>query len=738
MTALSRRPQIVEEGDEEDLTPKIGQWYWYRHDVELRVEQAECSPSEWDAGTIWSKKAKGSPEIRTISRETETLVCVIDLGSNYAQAQGRQIKDDYRTATGWRIHFDRFAETTRRESDPQRVLDEGRLAAQRKLNALMDDVKEITRRLGLADSVALPAATDTTLATISDGTEPNRYKAELKLAKETTLPDLFKEIEIASADLSSWLTATMIPMRAQAAKGKEAIAQIDERIFSVELYAGLTEEVECVHEGTPAAYHEKIHLIQGLRYMDEECLVHYEAGGMDFKKISEFDKWLCKPHVFARLFPYPRTVCAFKVRRHQKDYNDEISLSPWICFVVGEWHTLNSKTFLYIRNGERLYRLATDVQFKERLFPNSSEQILASRQVWVDPSYNRVLSDEDYQALKDKEIAEYERKFAEWKAYKRSERKLSFAHAKTTKAYEKSHKRWKLAFFNAAEDCKDAGRVWTSQMKRDWLRKHPEPEEPKSLPYRSEPRENYTHRSYDRVDPDSVQYDDMMDKVRAAVKQYNKIAILLQGLLDRSPVLHPHPGWKLFSETGLQQAVTLVFDTDRAIVAGEAPDFEAYRTKLNAQLQLGDYTVGQQRYWGEQEAKKASFHQVGYRDYYKPYGNDGPGDVARVVALSRDKKTAHYEWMRERLRVPKRSWFRTKPISNEIKCHLSVPVDRLLNVSAYKPGDFHIFFDDPRTRQDYLQWAPMLLRAEDWHAERGRDANAEQSAVSKKRRKKKS
>lgn len=29
-----------------------------------------------------------------------------------------------------------------------------------------------------------------------------------------------------------------------------------------------------------------------------------------------------------------------------------------------------------------------------------------------------------------------------------------------------------------------------------------------------------------------------------------------------------------------------------------------------------------------------------------------------------------------------------------------------------------MFFDDPRTREQYLQWAPVLLTAENWHATR--------------------
>jgi hypothetical protein len=50
--------------------------------------------------------------------------------------------------------------------------------------------------------------------------------------------------------------------------------------------------------------------------------------------------------------------------------------------------------------------------------------------------------------------------------------------------------------------------------------------------------------------------------------------------------------------------------------------------------------------------------------------------------------------------------------AKEIPKKLEIPAGALLNVSAYAPGDFKQFFNDPRTRADYLKWAPLLLVAE--------------------------
>lgn len=57
--------------------------------------------------------------------------------------------------------------------------------------------------------------------------------------------------------------------------------------------------------------------------------------------------------------------------------------------------------------------------------------------------------------------------------------------------------------------------------------------------------------------------------------------------------------------------------------------------------------------------------------------------------------------------------------TDDVRDAIQVDAARLLNVSAYTPGDYRQFYDDPRTRADYLEWAPLLLAAEDWHAAGG-------------------
>jgi hypothetical protein len=52
----------------------------------------------------------------------------------------------------------------------------------------------------------------------------------------------------------------------------------------------------------------------------------------------------------------------------------------------------------------------------------------------------------------------------------------------------------------------------------------------------------------------------------------------------------------------------------------------------------------------------------------------------------------------------------------QFRCKFACSSDAVFNVSAYKPGDFRVFFNDPRTRAEYIKWAPWLLEAEEYQA----------------------
>lgn len=692
---------------------QLGQWYWvkFRRRRTVPVDpEAEESGHEYDidydapreedaedAGSTDSEEQSGAadepeseddgeadesadevPRWRTIEEEYEALCCIVDIGSNHVKIEYPS-REKYRNSAE-RIHFDRFHERCRLEPDPARAIREAREEWMGETRRLLGEIQQLCLRLSVAQTRKLDMQTEPAeqgtyaLATLNRQANVEEYRAELIRAKEQELPSLYKQLESAHAECARWMQAELLPMYAQQKELKEVVGEVEGRIFNVRLYAGLIEDLVSITDGAPAPIGAKLHVMQRRHYMDEECLLAYEAGGLSFDGIHEFDAWLAKPANRDRLLPFPRTVLAFRVRRRIK-YRGE-GLHPFIRMRLEEEDKL---TFLYIRNGERLSRLSTDLDFGLKLFPDTSV-FTSGQPLWARVKHNNRIEDFITQG-------DYEER---------------------QKAIERQR----------AQEAEKAERA------AQWAKAHPDADEFDNPHRQSWSRASDAQRDLDEFepfDPSSVWFDDMHAAIAEEIKQYNRIALLLQGLFDRSEVLHPHPPVRLWEPEGFEAALQLVRDSDRALYAGPPPDFPAYMQQLGEQLGEGCVTIGQESYWGRQEAARENARRAAlphrYRDrdcelsYYEPWGNPGPGRLARIVKWQRRARKARFEWTRERQRE---TWGHRRRAP--IPCSVLVPADELFNVSAYTPGDFRRFFEDPRTRAEYLEWAPLLLAAEEYHA----------------------
>jgi hypothetical protein len=643
MSELTKREPRTSRTDTIDgARPEVGQWYWVDH---------EDDKNRW-------------------------FGCVIRIGSNYIELQSPEVEGG-----GYfqeRIHHDEFWDRCKLEPDPDGVIN-GRIERyQKKVGKLMGQVKAVTARLAISPSPELQAHSETQALAVrgSGDQDMDGYKAALVKAKDDELPDLFKKIEKANTALAAWMGAKVIPLKAQADGMRDLVDTIEDRIFSVQLYAGLTEEVERVRDGEPAEIGAKIHLMQRRCYMDEECLANYEAGGMEFADLGEFDQWLARDDNFNRILPFPRCIVSFRVRRNTKD-REVTDLSSF--FRIIKQDQADRFTFLYIRNGDQLFRMSTKLEFDEKLFPDLDKAQLDEGQIWAKMFGDRVdklLSDNEYQGL----LEEYQRELKQWKAY---EKALKSPEAKA-RAKADGKKR------------PDASHV--------------------DVPYCWRPSNPATYDTYVPFNKGDVHYDDIAKMIADEIKQHNRIALILQGLLDRSPVLHPHPPWQIWTNDGFEAALELVYDESRTLPAGPKPDFEAYRQRCNASLRVGSVTVGQEDAWEIHEAEKECRRRDNdwrdrgsYRpERWTPMGNPGPGRVARVTKYGKRARRCSYAWERER---QTERWK-----GDTIRTTFTTEAANLLNIDAYRPGDFHQFFDDPRTRAEYLEWAPLLLTAEDYHA----------------------
>jgi hypothetical protein len=641
-------------GDDTGVTPspvnvEIGQWYW----------------------------AKGSEYNDAGKRvECEWLGCTTHVGSNFLYIEGPA---GARRSYATRIHFDDFWTTLRFEPNPEAVIAGKAAHFQAIADKHMNEVRAITARLGVSTQTKLGEAqaskNDNALMVLNGQNHLGEYKSALVLAEKKQLPELFEKIKEAHGAVAAWMTAKTLPMKAMADSMKGTIGEIQDRIFNVSLYAGLTEEVVKCRDGEPAAFHEKLHVMQRMFFMDEECLLNYRHGGMSFDDIEQFDAWLAEDENMNRVLPFERSLVAMRVRRNERDIDWDGSIRS--LFVNMRIKQADKLTFLYIRNGEQLHRLSCDLEFGERIFPDRSvfDPSRPSMVKMFCDRIDKIISRDDYD----------ERVKAE----------------KTRKALSAQWRR---------ENPKAAWEATNPRSVYDWADPH------------RESGDRFNADDWGPFDPSNVYFDEITEHFGDQMKEHNRIALIIQGLFDRSEALHPHPPVKVWSPTSFAASIELVYDGSMVLHYGEAPDFDKYRERCNALLDGDSIVIGQDLFWQEKEAEKECRRlDADYRNKsewrpkrYKPHGNPGPGYIAKMAEWKPRSRTAKFAWHRSRQNDGSR--YSGQHAGDPLYTTITVPAEKLFNVSAYQVGDYKQFFQDPRTRAQYLKWAPLLLAAEEYHS----------------------
>ncbi|MFA4971237.1 MAG: hypothetical protein WC683_01405 [bacterium] len=222
----------------EDL-PLVGEWYWVM---------------DPDDGQRW-------------------LGCVVRLGSNYVLLRG--VIEDGAGEYVTRISYDALAASCTLCPDGPAVLRAAGARQKEQLRALTGDLEALMLRLGVAPGRALPeeGGGGEAAALALRGDEPiPAYRQALERAKAEEIPALYKQIRDTSERLGRLMHAETIPVEAVIADQREVRAGIDQRLLSLDLYAGLSEEAVQARAGEPAALGEPIHLLQRRCYVNDRQL----------------------------------------------------------------------------------------------------------------------------------------------------------------------------------------------------------------------------------------------------------------------------------------------------------------------------------------------------------------------------------------------------------------------------------------------------------------------------------
>jgi hypothetical protein len=562
-------PEAIPIDGPED-TINIGDWYWVTY-------------KDWD------------------KEEHTDLMCVAHVGSNfvkfcYYDEPGRSCTSSVR------VRFDEFHESTKFEPNWRDVIK----------NRIKDDQNQINRKMKLlsdkatdlhlvTSKQALPSPSEELLPS-TYVSSPDQYKQALVKAKDETFPQLTEEIEKLSGDLAVQTRNMYLPTQLKMEQLKGQIGVVEDKIFTVELYVGVHEQVRQIKKGKPAPADEPIAVRQMLLYMDEECLFDYKSGGMDFRSLRKFDRWVVKKKNLDRILPEPRGIVAMQVRRHDKDYGPiESFFDAWVQMELSQ---KNMRSYLLIRNGANVYRIGTAMSFTPRLIPKKGELM-------------------------------------------------------SEKAFTKEH--------------------------RSYNRDRHEDDIEKEL-----------------ITPEHLEYDKHLDEELGRIKKYNRIILILQGLIDRTAIFHPMPRVNLGDSTVMGKWIKPVRDEENALDSGLVT-WKEYQSRLNASLRKGKFVYGARAYW----LKECKNRRSGY--YSKPYS------FSKVHAVKRDRSAVKvvFPWGETRWQYDSyKGW--VAPYESERRVNLWVPMDRVINVTDYNLGDYKMFLCNRALQGAYLEWAKYLLSAEDY------------------------
>lgn len=550
---------------------------------------------------------------------------------------------------------------------------------------------------------------------------------------------------------------------------------IDEKLHELNLYGGLDEKEVDIATGGVVNESAPIHIFQNLKYMDVEAIIGYESGGIGLGDVKSFNQWLAIPENRDRILPESKSIIAIKTRKYRE-------------FTVGYFQPENS-TYLYMRNGENIRSLKTNLSISGTLLATENEitsdiyvkktgssdnlsknfiflsineyDTLASKAELFKPLWlnllltgykeklryltsaidyvehrRRILGDvgvprnRDIMRGDERRNIEYkprpENEFHEGiEKQKESNEQVkidiqtiidaienNFANPNLSmpRIYESRHIQisdHERGFIDedgvehlmgySINEYHDKLIELTDQFSQKSGLYFPNNADVSS--YNTEPFSVLRAlSSYSLMNEDNYFFDDLKTLSWQKYKRQNDLAVLIQGILDRT-TFFGYTKANLFKD-GYEDKIKLVHDKDKGLYDGDMPNFKAFIEKCNENSRAGDLFVGHQVLWLEKEREKLQDDR-----FYDTI--DIPKFLAaEKVVNKRDGRTmVSFRWEVER------DW--SSQAKSPTRVHrFECDIKSLLNVSHYKQGDCDVFAKDPRCRDLYPKWGGLIMAAE--------------------------
>ena len=192
------------------------------------------------------------------------------------------------------------------------------------------------------------------------------------LAVADKIEETRKSIEQGAAALAFVAEERAMLARARINQVRPRLRAAARVLFAARLYAGKGVHIRWVQKGKPGPSGEPFVVQQDMRFMDEESLINGLDGGAEFHDLDAFAELLQTDDGFRdRLIPDEKSIIAMRVRRNVKRRDAARDLGE--AYLRQAQAEQDMTTFLLIRNGERIAMVFSELDLKERLFPDERD-----------------------------------------------------------------------------------------------------------------------------------------------------------------------------------------------------------------------------------------------------------------------------------------------------------------------------------------------------------------------------
>lgn len=151
----------------------------------------------------------------------------------------------------------------------------------------------------------------------------------------------------------------------QVSSVREQLAHLNEGLRLLSSYCSGTNGVELLRRGDRAPAAEPYRLFQTRVYLGEELGLIANLDDMDHTSMAQVDAWLLRRDRWKKLLPYNKCILVSRVRRDEKRYEN--------VFEELYHNAFNMESLVWVRDGQNVWRFATDIKFEERVFPNADD-----------------------------------------------------------------------------------------------------------------------------------------------------------------------------------------------------------------------------------------------------------------------------------------------------------------------------------------------------------------------------